>query len=129
LIEEPAAREKMISNLMRSSQSWRWRGGDAPPSILEEIKTDMKIWDIRALWLMFCAWPGRNSFQITGSPGGDVVNLGAITTSVHNGHMRTPAHFKQRVKRWTCSADIYLGRPRWDLADQFAAATRLNRDR
>ena len=87
----------------------------------------MKIWDIsRTLADVLAPWPGDTpfDFKLTRQiPAGDVVNLGAITTSVHNGtHADARFHFEatgETMER--APLDIYLGPAMVvDLADQFA---------
>jgi arylformamidase len=63
----------------------------------------MKIWDIsRTLADDLAPWPGDTPFhfQLTRRiPQGDVVNLGAISLSVHNGtHADAPFHFDSAGK-------------------------------
>jgi arylformamidase len=87
----------------------------------------MKIWDIsRTLADVLAPWPGDTPFHFKLTrqiPAGDVVNLGAITTSVHNGtHADARFHFEatgETMER--APLDIYLGPAMVvDLADQFA---------
>ena len=87
----------------------------------------MKIWDIsRTLADDLAPWPGDTPFHFKLTrqiPAGDVVNLGAITTSVHNGtHADARFHFEatgETMER--APLDIYLGPAMVvDLADQFA---------
>ena len=75
----------------------------------------MKIWDIsRTLADVLAPWPGDTPFHFKLTrqiPAGDVVNLGAITTSVHNGtHADARFHFEatgETMER--APLDIYLG--------------------
>jgi len=87
----------------------------------------MKIWDIsRTLADDLAPWPGDTPFHFKLTrqiPAGDIVNLGAITTSVHNGtHADARFHFEatgETMER--APLDIYLGPAMVvDLADQFA---------
>ena len=87
----------------------------------------MKIWDIsRTLADDLAPWPGDTPFHFKLTrqiPAGDVVNLGAISTSVHNGtHADARFHFEatgETMER--APLDIYLGPAMVvDLADQFA---------
>jgi arylformamidase len=87
----------------------------------------MKIWDIsRTLADDLAPWPGDTPFHLKLTrqiPAGDVVNLGAISTSVHNGtHADARFHFEatgETMER--APLDIYLGTATVvDLAEQFA---------
>jgi arylformamidase len=87
----------------------------------------MKTWDIsRTLAGDLAAWPGDEPFRfgLTGEIAkGQSVNVGAITTSVHNGtHADAPFHFQPdglTIER--APLEIYLGRATVvDLAPRFA---------
>jgi arylformamidase len=95
----------------------------------------MKIWDIsRTLADDLAPWPGDTPFHFKLTrqiPAGDVVNLGAISTSVHNGtHADSRFHFEatgETIER--APLDIYLGPAMVvDLADQRSAAF-VNQDK
>jgi len=86
----------------------------------------MKIWDIsRTLSTDLAEWPGDEPFHYrltTEIPKGQTVNLGAITTSVHNGtHADARFHFDPKGESIEkVPLDVYLGRATVvDLAQSF----------
>jgi arylformamidase len=86
----------------------------------------MKIWDIsRTLSKDLAEWPGDEPFHYrltTEIPKGQTVNLGAITTSVHNGtHADARFHFDPKGESIEkAPLDVYLGRATVvDLAQSF----------
>ena len=89
----------------------------------------MKTWDIsRSLTNDLAPWPGDTpfTFQLNRQiPAGDVVNLGSINMSVHNGtHADAVFHFDANgatIER--APLDVYFGRASVvDLDGQFAGA-------
>jgi arylformamidase len=87
----------------------------------------MKIWDIsRTLAADLAPWPGDTPFHFKLNrqiPAGDLVNLGAISLSVHNGtHADARFHFEATGETMERAAlEIYLGPATViDLAHQFA---------
>jgi arylformamidase len=87
----------------------------------------MKVWDIsRPLTNDLAPWPGDTpfTFQLNRRiPSGDVVNLGSISMSVHNGtHADALFHFDQNgatIER--APLDVYFGRATLvDLDGRFA---------
>lgn len=88
----------------------------------------MKIWDIsRPLTNDLAPWPGDTpfTFQLNRKiPAGDVVNLGSIGMSVHNGtHADAVFHFDDKgVTIERAPLDVYFGQATVvDLADHFSA--------
>jgi arylformamidase len=75
----------------------------------------MKIWDIsRTLTNNLAPWPGDTPFDFRLNrriPAGDVVNLGSISMSVHNGtHADAPFHFDDTaVTIERAPLDTYFG--------------------